>query len=133
MVPRPSWWKLYAAVTPALVLVALVETTVPAGLGRTAMQMIAALILFGVMAVWVRANTAALALEGRRRDDWRRAAIETTSLAWPLSDADETDRRPRPAAGSRSEYRGRPTALRSVPALDLREASDEGGAVAFRR
>jgi hypothetical protein len=52
MAPRPSWWKPYAAVTLALMPVALVQITVPAGAGRTAMQIIAALIPFGAMALW---------------------------------------------------------------------------------
>ena len=36
--PRPSWWKLDAFVTAGLNVVALVEMRVPAGAGRTAMQ-----------------------------------------------------------------------------------------------
>ena len=131
--PRPSWWKLYASVTSALILVALVEMKVPAGAERTAMQIVAALILFGAMALWVRANKVELALEGRRPADWRRAAIETTSLAWPLSDADKRNRRVRPAAGSRSEDLVRRSAHRGVRALDLKKTSDESGVVTFRR
>jgi hypothetical protein len=108
MAPRPSWWKPYAAVTLALMPVALVQITVPAGAGRTAMQIIAALIPFGAMALWVCANKVVLALEGRRRGDWRRAALQVTSLAWPVSNADQTDHRDRPAAGTSRSIEERP-------------------------
>jgi hypothetical protein len=129
---RPPWWKLYAFVTAALMLVALVEMKVPAGAGHTGMQMIAGLIPFGTMALWVRANKVGLALEGRRRGEWRRAALQATSLAWPVSDADEADHRDRPAAGSQSEHRGASTGGRGISHLHLREAGDEGRALALR-
>ncbi len=130
--PRPSWWKLYAFVSAALMLVAILEMKGPAGAGHTGMQMIAGLIPFGAMALWVRANKVGLVLEGRRRGDWRRAALQVTSLAWPVSDADETDHRDRPAAGSLSEHRGESTRVRGIPHLHLMEAGDEDRALVFR-
>ena len=130
--PRPSWWKLYAFALAALMLVALVEMKVPAGPGHTGMLIIAALIPFGAMALWVRANKVGLALDGRRRGDWRRTALEATSLAWPVSDADETDHGDRQAAGSLAKHRGESTRGRGIPDFDLREVSDERGALAVR-
>jgi hypothetical protein len=78
-----------------------VQVQTSAGVGRTTMQISAAVVLFGVMAWWVRANRGALALDKRRGSDWRRVAIEGTALAWPVSEGNDVAYRTRPVSRDR--------------------------------
>jgi hypothetical protein len=117
--PLLSWWKLYAAVIPGLALVVLAERTVQAGVGRVVVQIVAVLALCGGMALWVHANKAGLALSDRPGSNWRRTAIETTSLAWRVPDAHDAGHRTQPAGTGRSECREAPCENRRLSLLPL--------------
>jgi hypothetical protein len=72
---RPAWGWLYASAALALAPFVLVVKIVPEGAVRTLMEVIAALILIGALASWVRVNRIALELQGRRDCGWRQATM----------------------------------------------------------
>jgi hypothetical protein len=83
--PKPAWGGLYGIVTVMCGLLAVVEVTIPDGLARRALECVAALAIFGAMAVWVRANRVALAMrEGgdvQSRVSWKIAGV-IPRLSW---------------------------------------------------
>ena len=124
--PRPSWWKLYASLTPVLGFVALVHAQASAGVGRTVLQISAAVVLFGVMGRWVRVNRVALALDVRRGSDWRRAATEATALAWTVSHGDDVMHRARAVRDDLPETRRARSKDKGVRYVPVREARGGG-------
>ena len=96
---RPAWAWLYASAALALAPFVLVVTHVPAGAVRTIIEVVAALILIGTLALWVRLNRIALELQGRRDSGWREAIVtanaSTRPVDWPRQDQENLSRRPR--------------------------------------
>lgn len=62
--PRPRWGALYAVTGLLLGLLGTVEAGLPAGAPRRALEGVGVAVLFGAMALWIRFNRTALALEG---------------------------------------------------------------------
>ncbi len=62
---RPRWGGLYATVALGLGVLALSEALVAMPPARRLLQIIIVLLMYGLMAVWVRANRAHLV-----REDW---------------------------------------------------------------
>jgi hypothetical protein len=80
---RPAWGWLYASGALALAPFVLVAKIVPEGVVRTLMEVVAALILIGALASWVRVNRIALELQGRRDCGWRQATMPAAAPARP--------------------------------------------------
>ena len=80
---RPAWGWLYASAALALAPFVLVAKVVPEGAVRTLMEVVAALILIGALASWVRVNRIALELQGRRDCGWRQATMTAAESARP--------------------------------------------------
>lgn len=70
---RPKWGVLYALVGVALALFGVVDILSPPGGWRALMDGLAAVVLCGAMAAWVRANRRALA-----QVDWCACTAEKT-------------------------------------------------------
>ena len=66
---KPAWWLLYAIGLLLIGLIGLVEATVPRGGLRTVLEIALVIVMFGLMAIWVRHNRAAIDLEAGRRGD----------------------------------------------------------------
>jgi len=80
--PRPRWGWLYGIVAVVGGLLTVVEVAIPDGLARRAFECIATLAVFGTMAVWVRVNRVALALdEGNPTPPRPRAASPVRSTS----------------------------------------------------
>jgi hypothetical protein len=73
-VTRPRWRVLYGAVGLALGMLGIVEVAAPAP-ARTLLRLALVLSAVGAMAVWVRANRAALDLQ-----DWCACAASTITV-----------------------------------------------------
>jgi hypothetical protein len=65
-VRRPRWRALYALFGLLVGLIGVVEVTVAPGAARRILEMVVTLMLFGVMALWVRVNRVAVDAEGER-------------------------------------------------------------------
>jgi hypothetical protein len=91
--PKPRWGWLYAAAALALAPFVLAASLVPDGPERTALEVVAGLILIGALARWVRVNRIAIELLGRRHEGWRQATITMAPSARPahLSHRHELD------------------------------------------
>ncbi len=59
---NPAWHVLYGMVAVSILLFVVVEVKSPTGGWRTLTECLATLLIIGVMALWVRANRAALAV-----------------------------------------------------------------------
>jgi len=59
--PKPAWHVLYIAVALTILFFLVAEVELPVGGWRTLTECLATLLIIGVMALWVRANRAALA------------------------------------------------------------------------
>lgn len=64
---RPPWCRLYVITLLGLALFGMVDVEMPEGSARTVLDVAAAVVVFGAMAVWVRSNRVALDL-GREGD-----------------------------------------------------------------
>jgi hypothetical protein len=88
---RPRWGWLYGATLPWLTALAAAEIAGPAGIPRMVLRVVLTLGAFAGMAVWIRANRAALDLL-----DWCDCASRTITVrevrSWP-----DAGRRPLPA------------------------------------
>ncbi|MFI5339734.1 MAG: hypothetical protein ACHQ7N_07840 [Candidatus Methylomirabilales bacterium] len=60
--PKPAWHVLYIVVAVIVPLFVVAEVKSPTGGWRTLTECLATLLIIGVMALWVRANRAALAV-----------------------------------------------------------------------
>ena len=60
--PRPKWGLLYAVLPLTLLLFALADRVPEVSGWRTVTESFAVLVIFGVLAAWVRLNRSALAL-----------------------------------------------------------------------
>lgn len=89
-VTRPRWRVLYGVVCPSLAMLGIVEMASPPAPVRTVLRLALVLGGFAAMAVWVRANHAALDLQ-----DWCACAASTITVRVIES--------PRPSAPSRSD------------------------------
>jgi hypothetical protein len=65
-VRKPRWGALYALFALLVGLIGLVEATVAPGAARRTLEMVVTLMLFGLMALWVRVNRLAVDAEGER-------------------------------------------------------------------
>jgi hypothetical protein len=63
-VPTPRWWALYLLCGLLVGLIGLVQDAVPLGPARRALDVVATLTVFGMMALWVRLNRVALDMAG---------------------------------------------------------------------
>jgi len=61
--PKPAWHVLYIAVALTILFFLVGEVESPVGGWRTLTECLATLLIIGVMALWVRANRAALAVD----------------------------------------------------------------------
>lgn len=61
--PRPAWWLLDSLVLLLLELLALVETFIPTGGPRVVLEIGVVILMFTLMAIWVRHKRAAIELE----------------------------------------------------------------------
>jgi hypothetical protein len=59
---KPAWHVLYGMVAVSILLFVVAEVKSPTGGWRTLTECLATLLIIGVMALWVRANRAALAV-----------------------------------------------------------------------
>lgn len=73
--PKPAWVWLYGIVTVMGGLLGVIEVTIPDGPARRVLECMATLAIFGAMALWVRANRVALALDEGDDEAARRPAI----------------------------------------------------------
>lgn len=69
---NPRWARLYAVIMVLVALLGLVEVGVPEGPARRVLEVFVTLVMFGVMAIWVRGNRVELMLENEpdRPGDW---------------------------------------------------------------
>jgi hypothetical protein len=74
-VTRPRWRVLYGVVCPPLAMLGIVEVAAPAAPVRTVLRLALVLGVVAAMAVWVRANRAALDLQ-----DWCAWAASTITV-----------------------------------------------------
>src|SRR5882724_12629245 len=74
-VTRPRWGALYCATLPPLATLAVVEMAGPPNAVRTILRFVLALGTLGGMALWVRANRAAVDLQ-----DWCDCAGRTMTV-----------------------------------------------------
>jgi hypothetical protein len=74
-VTRPRWRVLYGAVCPPLAMLGIVEVAAPPASVRTLLRLALVLGTVAAMAVWVRANRAALDLQ-----DWCACAASTITV-----------------------------------------------------
>jgi hypothetical protein len=63
--PKPNWWRLYALLPLSAVLLVGADLVAPSAGWRMVAEGAAALLILGLMALWVRANRLALALPGK--------------------------------------------------------------------
>lgn len=63
--PKPNWWRLYALLPLSVVLLVGADLVAPSAGWRMVAEGAAALLILGLMALWVRANRLALALPGK--------------------------------------------------------------------
>ena len=61
--PKPAWWLLYAMLPAAFALLVAAHLESPSAGWREIAEVVASLMIMGAMALWVRANRVALALE----------------------------------------------------------------------
>jgi hypothetical protein len=80
--PKPRWWQLYATFPLALVLLVLEHWLPLSPGGHQAVQIGIVLLVFGLVYVWLRANTLALIEEDRRQNQWKATVTEFHS-SWP--------------------------------------------------
>ena len=66
--PRPKWGLLYAVLPLTLLLFALADFVPETSGWRPITESIAALLVFGALAAWVRSNQSALALSQEESD-----------------------------------------------------------------
>ena len=65
---RPTWWLLYALGLLLLSgLIALLETVVPSGVIRVALEIAVVILLFALITLWLRCTRVAIELE-----EWNR-------------------------------------------------------------
>jgi hypothetical protein len=64
--PKPTWWLLYTVGLLLVVLVGLIEATVPGEGLRSVLELAVVVLIFGLMATWVRRNRIAIELEEAR-------------------------------------------------------------------
>ena len=118
LLPKPGWCSLYAGAALGLVPFALTATLVPEGAVRTALEVVAALALSAVLALWVRVNRIAIELQGGRGAGWRRATVTVAAQApadlCPPERPDPNQRRERAARPGQHPGRkgSRPCTLR---------------------
>jgi len=74
-VTRPRWRVLYGIVCPPLAMLGIVEVAAPPAPVRTLLRLALVLGTVAAMAVWVRANRAALDLQ-----DWCACAASTITV-----------------------------------------------------
>ncbi len=82
---RPAWWVLYAMFPAAIVLLLAAHIESPSAGWRKIAEVVASLIVMGAMALWVRANRVALALDDDQQD--LKDTAETPEGPW-LDDVD---------------------------------------------
>jgi hypothetical protein len=108
-ITRPRWRVLYAVVCPPLAMLGVVEVAAPSTPVRTLLRLALVVGAVAAMAVWVRANRAALDLQ-----DWCKCAASTITVRVIESR--------RPAASPRSEpFPAAPTWVEEEP--EVEEAS----------
>ena len=72
---RPRWHVLYGVVCPPLAMLGIIEVAAPSAPVRTLLRLALVLGAVAAMAVWVRANRAALDLQ-----DWCECAASTITV-----------------------------------------------------
>src|SRR5262245_40541966 len=73
---RPAWVWLYAVLALTVALFALVDALPAYGPARIVLELLATLVVFGAMAIWVRANRTALDMAGPRATDGEQESLE---------------------------------------------------------
>jgi hypothetical protein len=73
---RPAWKWLYAVLPLALAVFGLVEALEVTGPARLVLQLLATLVVFSAMALWVRGNRTALEMAGAREIRRGRRSLE---------------------------------------------------------
>jgi len=99
---RPTWWLLYVIAGVMVVLVALVETSVPEGRPRMALEITVVVAIFALMLRWIRANRGRIELAESR--ELRPPAVELVIANGQLPSKEANGSRParpRPRMGRR--------------------------------
>ena len=76
---KANWWVLYALLPLAVVLLVAANLEAPTAAGRKLLELAVSLGTLGAMALWMRANRIAMALEGRA-DITAEAGGDTTKI-----------------------------------------------------
>ena len=106
-VGKPRWGWLYVVLTLLMGLLGLVEVSVPAAALRRVLEFFVSILIFAVMALWVRLNRVELTLLGEREGSPRRLVAPT-----PVVDSSGPVNREN---GSRSGSSGSPARACSSP------------------
>jgi hypothetical protein len=64
--PTPTWWFLYLMGLLLVGLAVLIEATVPGDGLRSVLELAVVVLIFGLVATWVRRNRVAIELEEAR-------------------------------------------------------------------
>jgi hypothetical protein len=85
---KPAWWLLYALVPIMVALFVIEHYLVLSELGHKLVQLVIVVVVFGAMALWVRANETSLTSYSKR--DSTREELRITEYEPPESDEQGT-------------------------------------------